>query len=132
MPTNAAVTLDVRNSASNGSDGFTNTTTSKGTTYCYKYTGGTDTHGGTYEHSRGTATIAVTLSADARYQITGVSFTEPAGQPNEFTGSVTSTTTASITDLNDKVGSGAFCIQVTDTTANCTLPCDPIIENDPN
>lgn len=132
MPTNANVTLDVRNFASNGSDNYNNTTASNNATYSYRYTGGTDGQGSVYEHSRGTATISVTLSSDARYQITGVSFTEPEGQPTEFSGSVTSTTTASITDLNDAVGSGRFAIQVTDTTANCTVPCDPIIDNQPN
>ena len=36
MPNNFSVSLDVRNFASNGSDGYTNTTASNGNTYSYQ------------------------------------------------------------------------------------------------
>lgn len=132
MPTNANVTLDVRNFASAAGSGYNNVAASNGNTYSYRYTGGTDGQGSVYEHDRGTATISVTLSADSRYQVIGVFFTEPEGHPTEFSGTVTSPTTATITDLNDAVGSGRFGVTVRDTTANCTVPCDPIISNEPH
>lgn len=131
MPTDANVTLDVRNFPSAAGSGYNNVAASNGKTYSYRYTGGTDGQGSVYEHDRGTATINVTLSADSRYHVTGVFFTQPDGHPNEFSGVVTSPTTATITDLNDAVGSGRFGLTITDTVANCTVPCDPVISNEP-
>lgn len=132
MPTNVNVTLDVRNFSSGGQNGYTDTTASNGNTYSYKYTGGSDSHGDVYEHDRGTAIIYVTIRADPRYHVNDVTFVQPAGHPAEFSKTITGATTVTITDLNDSVGAGSFCVQVLDTVANCTVPCDPIIDNRPN
>lgn len=130
MP-NVNVSLDVRNFASNGSDGYTDTTASNNAIYSYLYGGGSDGHGNIDETTAsGSATITVALQSDPRYQISGVVFTgdienqlswQPGGTP----------TSVVITDSDSSSGSGYFSITVSDTTANCTLPCDPDITNRP-
>ena len=42
-----------------------------------------------------------------------------------------SPTSAVITDSDTKTREGNFCVSVSDTTANCTFPCDPAIKNVP-
>ena len=127
MPSNASVSLDVRNFPSNGSDGYTNTTASNNAIYSYCYTGGT--HGGdvTFQ-GRGQVTLTVHLNSDPRYQINTVGFVNDTNnqlslQPEN------SPTTAVIKDINTVVQDAAYKVTVSDTTANCTIPCDPQINN---
>lgn len=129
---NTNVSLDARNFPSNGSDGYTNTTASNSAVYSYQYGGGSDGHGNVDETvGGGSATITVSLNSDSRYQISGVVISgdiegqlssQPAGD---------SKTSVVITDSDSATGSGYYSITVSDTTANCTFPCDPDIINRP-
>ncbi len=131
MP-NTDVNLDVRNSASNGSDGYTDTTASNSAVYSYRYTGGSDNHGNSTETvGAGVAKITVTLNSDPRYQITGVLFSGDAGRDLSTQPAANSTTSLIITDVDTTTGSGYYKITVTDTTANCTFDCDPQVTNEP-
>ncbi len=122
------ISLDIRNSASNGQDGFTNTTTSDGQTYCYKWSGGTDGAGDVQElRSAGVAQINVNLIADPRYHIVTGAFS--AGD-TQFTFTKTGDRTATITDAGTAAEQDYFNVQITDTTrANCTFWCDPRVGN---
>lgn len=131
MP-NTNVSLNVRNFASNGSDGYTNTTASNETVYSYQYSGGSDTHGNTNETvGDGGSTITVNLSSDSRYEISGVLFSGPAGGDLSTYPAANTTTSLIINDNDSSPGSGYYKITVTDTTANCTFDCDPEINNQP-
>lgn len=128
MPGNASVSLDVRNFASNGSDGYTDTTASNNATYSYRYTGGSDNGGDVNFHGRGRVTLTVQLQSDPRYQISSVGFTGDTN--NQLTWlAQNAPTTAVIQDLNTVVQNANYKITVSDTTANCTVPCDPQINN---
>ena len=129
MP-NIDVSLDVRNSPSNGSDGYTNTTASNNAVYSYLYGGGTDGHGNTEDDGAGSITITVTLHSDPRYVISNVAISgdienQLSWQPG------TSPTSVVITDSDNQTGDGYYNVTVSDTTANCTFPCDPGISNKP-
>ena len=122
------ITLDVRNSASNGSDGYTNTTTTDGLTYCYRWTGGTDGAGDVLESiSAGVAVINVQLRADARYHIVTGGF----GDGNtQFTFGRVDNYNATISDIGTVVENDYFNIQVSDSSrTNCTFWCDPRVGN---
>lgn len=128
---NTNVSLDVRNFPSNGSDGYTNTTASNNAIYSYLYGGGCDGHGNIEEIADGiSGTITVGIQSDPRYRISNVVFSgdvenQLSWQPGD------SPISAVITDSDTETGSGNFCVSVSDTTANCTLPCDPTITNKP-
>lgn len=129
---NVNVNLDVRNFASNGSDGYTNTTASNDAVYSYAYSGGTDGHGGVEETTgAGSATITVTVGTDPRYRITSVEFSGDIENQLSWQQG-TSNAQAVITDTDTSSGDGEYSIVVSDTTANCTLVCDPPIRNKPN
>lgn len=125
------VTLDVRNSPSTGSDGRTNTTASNGAIYSYEYGGGSDGHGNMDETANSaSASFTVTVGGDPRYQISNVVFNgDIEGQLSWQQGGTA--TSATITDSDTSSGSGSYCVTVADTTAGCTLPCDPTITNRP-
>lgn len=128
---NVNVNLDVRNSASSGSDGYTNTTASNGLPYCYLYTGGSDGKGGIEETADSTSgTITVTVGGDPRYQIRGVQFSGDI-QSQLTWQQGPSAAVAVITDSDTSSGDGEYSVVVADTTANCTFPCDPPIKNKP-
>jgi hypothetical protein len=133
---NVDVFLDVRNWANTDpSNGYKNTPPSSiGTTYSYKYSGGSDGNGGvTFAVGSGTSTITVTVGTDARYTI------DPT-QGVQFAGSDTSDlswamgpsptvvviTDTDISDLDDE-----YKVVVRDSVANCTFVCDPPIKNVP-
>lgn len=122
------ISLDIRNSASNGQDGFTNTTTSDGQTYCYKWSGGTDGQGGVQEsRSAGVAQINVNLIADPRYHIVAGSF---SGGDTQFTFTKTGDRSAVVSDAGTAAEQDYFNVQVSDTSrANCTFWCDPRVGN---
>jgi hypothetical protein len=129
---NFTVNLDVRNWASNGTDGYTNTTASNNAVYCFQYSGGTDGHGGVEETANaGSGTIIVTVGGDPRYKISDVTFTGDI--QNQLTRVVTANSnTATITDSDTSSGDGYYSVIVSDTTANCTFACDPPIRHKPS
>ena len=128
MPSNANVSLDVRNFPPNGSDGYTNTTASNNATYSYRYTGGSDNGGDVTFNGRGRVTLTVHLQSDPRYEIGNVGFTGDAN--NQLTWlAQNAPTTAVIQDLNTVVQNANYKVTVNDTSANCTVPCDPQIIN---
>ena len=122
------ITLDIRNSPSNGQDGFTNTTTTDGLTYCYKWAGGTDGSGDVQElRSAGVAQINVSLIADARYHIVKGSFSEGDTQ---FTFTRTGDRTAVVNDAGTAAEQDYFNVQISDSSRpNCTFWCDPRVGN---
>lgn len=128
---NTNVNLDVRNFPSNGTDGYTNTTASNHAIYSYLYEGGSDGHGNIEEIADAiSGTITVGIQSDPRYRISNVVFSgdvenQLSWQPGE------SPTSVVITDSDTETGEGSFCVSVSDTTANCTFPCDPVIKNVP-
>lgn len=123
------ITLDIRGSASNGSDGYTNTPTSDGLTYCYRWTGGSDSMGNVAESlSAGVASINVQLRADSRYHIENAIFTPGNTQ---FTFDKTDNYNAVISDLGTATESDYFNMQCSDSSrSNCTFWCDPRIGNE--
>ncbi|MBB6599581.1 hypothetical protein [Luteimonas sp. MC1825] len=128
---NVDVVLDVRNFASSGSDGYTTTTGSNGRAYSYRYTGGTDDAGGVEQTADGeSGTITVTVGLDPRYQVDRVDFTGDIESQLSWAAGP-SPRIAVITDSDTSSGDGAYAVIVKDTTANCTLPCDPPIKNKP-
>ena len=128
---NINVGLDVRNWPSNGSDGYTNTTASNNAVYCYLYSGGSDGHGGVNETSgAGSGTITVQVGTDARYTISNVTFRGDIESQLSWQHGPTSNI-AVVTDTDTSSGSGYYSVIVTDTMANCTFPCDPIISHIP-
>lgn len=130
--TNATVSLDVRNWASNGSDGYTSTTASNGAVYSYQYTGGSDGHGNVSETTgAGSATITVSLHSDSRYTISAVNISGDIENQLSSLPVSNGATSVVITDSDSSSGSGYYNIVVSDNTAGCTFPCDPIITNDP-
>lgn len=128
---NVNVSLDVRNFAATPGNGYTNTTASNNAIYSYCYTGGTDGNGGVEEITgAGSGTITVTVGGDPRYQVNDVAFgPDPGNQLTWAWGA--SRTTAIITDTDTQSEDSSYRINVADTTANCTVPCDPPISNKP-
>ena len=128
MPSTNA-TLDVRNFPSNGSDGYTNTTASNNAIYSYKYSGGTDNLGGMdVKVGQGVATLNLSLDSDQRYSIEGVNFSDDPY--NQLTWRGNAPTTGVITDANTEVENAHYSVTVADSTADCTFPCDPMIDNE--
>jgi hypothetical protein len=128
MP-NTNATLDVRNFPTNGSDGYTNTTASNNAIYSYKYSGGTDNAGGMeVKVGQGVATLNLSLDSDNRYSIDGVNFTDDPNNQLAWRGNAP--TTGVITDANTAVEVAHYSVTVADSTASCTFPCDPMIDNE--
>lgn len=128
---NVDVTLDVRNFASSGSDGYTNTTGSNGQPYSYRYTGGTDNAGGVEQIADGeSGTITVTMRSDPRYRIDHVDFTGDLESQLTWAAGP-SPTVAVITDSDTSTGDADYAVVVRDTAADCTVSCDPPIKNKP-
>ncbi|MBJ6980892.1 MULTISPECIES: hypothetical protein [unclassified Luteimonas] len=128
---NFDVTLDVRNSPARGKDGYTTTTASNGKKYSYRYTGGSDGAGGVEQIADGhSGTITVTVGPDARYEVTRVDFSgDIESQLSWAVGS--SPRVVVITDRDTSTGEGDYVVIVKDTSADCTVPCDPPIKNKP-
>lgn len=129
---NVNVYLDCRNSANNDpNNGYTNTQTTNNTTYCFKYSGGTDGNGGVTEITgTGASSITVTVGGDPRYVIDSIAFSgtdirdlswAPGANPH----------IGVITDLDVHDADDYYSVQVLDTVANCTFTCDPQIKNKP-
>ena len=123
------VNLDIRNSKQSD-QAWTNVRASNNKWYAYQYTGGSDGHGNITEKGRGTVDITVNLICDNRYEITSVMFKDDP--ENQLSCPTRTTRSAIIVDLNDAVQSDAYySITIQDTTAKCTLVCDPYISNVP-
>ncbi len=128
---NVNVGLDIRNFPCQPNDGYTNTTTSNETVYSYKYSGGTDEHGGVEEsRGAGSGTITVQIGTDPRYTVSDVTLTGDIEAQLSWTHG-TSNTIAVITDTDTSSGSGYYSVICSDSTAHCTFPCDPPIVNNP-
>lgn len=131
MPSNFAVTLDVRNFPSNGSDGYTNATASNAAVYSYLYAGGSGGKGNVdVANGSGHAAITVSLISDPRYSISNINFSNDLA--NQFSWHAGGNAkVAVITDTNSASAEVKYTCIVTDSTANCTIPCDPMIKNVP-
>ena len=137
MPNNpTSVNLDVRNSSSNG-DGWTNVQAANGAAYSYKYVGGNqpDNNGKVvFGVSGGNAavTLGFAASADPRYQFVGSNVVTFQNDPD---GQLSTQGAAPRTRvINDKCSAeldATYKVNVTDTTANTTIQCDPEIKNTP-
>lgn len=121
-----SVSLDVSNVATSG---YTPTTASNGSTYYYKFTGGnTSANNGDVDVSvgGGQAAITVSLNSDSRYTINSISFNPTSDQLRSQGNAPTSRV---IIDTAVAVGTFKYTVTVNDSTANCTIPCDPNIIN---
>lgn len=132
MPNPNGVSLDIRNSASNG-DGWTNTTASNGQIYSYKYTGGdpsTDNGKVTCTIGSGNAAITLTLIAASQYQIGTITFTGDNASDPQLSTQGNAAGTRVINDKNTVAINANYKVNVTDTgNNNVTVPCDPMIIN---
>ncbi|HET9835511.1 MAG TPA: hypothetical protein VFP88_04105 [Rhodanobacteraceae bacterium] len=135
MPANnpTSVILDVRNSASNG-DGWTNVQASNGQTYSYKYVGGNQPgNNGSIVYTVGGGNAATTLvfatTTDTRYHFDSISFVND--DANQLTTEGNASRTRVINDRCDAEINAQYKVAVRDTTANATIPCDPMIKNQP-
>jgi len=128
MPGPVNVSLDVRNFSSGGADGYTDVLASNGATYSYKYTGGSDNHGNVQVMvGGGQAAINVMVGGDPRYSITNITFNPTDSQFTWHAGG--NARVAVIIDTAATVASVKYTVIVTDSTAHCTVPCDPMIQN---
>ena len=126
-PTN--VSLDVRNSSS-GDPGWVNVNGSNGQPFSYCYTGGNRNNDGGVEFNTGNGNAATTVSliADNRYQFQGdVSFVGDAN--SQLTSQGNAPRQRVVNDRCTAVQSAQYKINVLDTVANATIPCDPVIIN---
>jgi hypothetical protein len=130
MPGPVNVSLDVRNAATGPAPGYTHVTASNGTAYYYKYGGGSDGNGNVnVKVGGGQAAITVTVGSDPRYSITNITFSPASTQFTWHAGGTAHV--AVIQDTAAVVESVKYTTVVTDSTANCTIPCDPVIHNVP-
>lgn len=129
MPGPVNVSLDVRNFSSNG-DGYTNVNGSNGQPYSYKFTGGNKPSNNgdvTVATGRGQAAINVQVGTDRRYSITNITFNPQDTQFSWHAGN--NAAVAVIVDTAVANATVKYTVTVTDSTANCTVPCDPMIQN---
>jgi hypothetical protein len=126
----SVITLDVRNFPSNGSDGYTNTTASNGATYSYKYSGGSG-HGGdvTFQVGHGHQTFVVQIRSDPRYTYSSITFTNDTYSQLSLQNNPHAQTSATIQNQNTQAQTADYKCTVSDSNANCTIPCDPQIIN---
>lgn len=127
------VNLDLRNSAQT-EPGWVNVVASNGQTYSYHYTGGDDGAGGLVQTvNQGRDTAPLRVNADPRYQLNSSTPCVFKDDPNnQLTWNGQSPYAGSIIDANTAVETAKYTINITDTgNGNCSIPCDPIIKNDP-
>ena len=133
MPNNpTSTTLDVRNVASNGGDGYTNVQAANGATYSYRYTGGNQPgNNGSVQYGIGGGNAAITLhlTSDPRYQISSIGFQNDPN--NQLSTHGNANTMRVINDSCSGPLDGKYTVTVLDTSANTTIPCDPTIKNVP-
>jgi hypothetical protein len=131
-----SVTLDVRNSSSNGG-GWVNVTAANGAPYSYLYTGGNQPgNNGSVFFGVGGGNAAVTLgfasSTDNRYQFVGDAVSFQNDTQSQLSTHGNAGRTRVINDSCNAQLDGSFKVLVTDTTANTTIACDPVIKNQPS
>lgn len=132
-----SVTLDVRNSSTNG-DGWTNVNVN-GAPYSYKYVGGNrPNNDGSVQYGIGGGNAAITLNfastTDARYQLIGDDAVHFNNDPNgQLSTHGNASRTRVINDSCNGALDGSYKVNVTDTgtSPNNLIPCDPIIKNVP-
>ena len=76
---------------------------------------------------QGTATLNLSLAGDQRYTIDQVTFDDPKGQLS-WRGNAPRN--GVLTDSNTDEEEGYYHVQVRDSVANCTIPCDPMVVNE--
>ncbi|MEM7279433.1 MAG: hypothetical protein AAF385_15070 [Pseudomonadota bacterium] len=121
--------LDIRAGPASPGDGYTNTPTSNGKTYCYQWTGGSDGHGNITEDLRtGVGAINIEVIADQRFHIVEVGFGEGNTQ---FAYHPINNTHGTISDAGTAVELDYFNVQLINTIneENCTFWCDPNVRN---
>lgn len=128
---NVNVNLDVRNEEAGSAPGYSTTTASNGSTYYYKFSGGTDGNGSVEESANaGTGTITVQIGGDPRYTISDINLSGDIQNQLSLAQGENSTI-AIITDTDTSSGDGYYSVLGSDSTANCTFSCDPPIRNNP-
>jgi hypothetical protein len=133
MPNDRHISLDVRDKASKGSDGYTTTIASDGTTYSYKYSeldddGNEHIGGNVVFDERGPVTVKVKVTPKPRYRIDYVSFANNINHQLSWTHR-SKHFEADIQNDNGKTQSAYYKVTVKDTQENCTIACDPMIIN---
>ena len=131
MSKNESVTLNIRPGSTPG-QGWVNVTASNGQPYQYKYQGGHNNTGGLQTKvGDGTATINLNLSTDQRYTLGNVTFADDTY--NQLTWAVNPDfASGTITDVNTQVENAYYQTLVYDAQGgNASIPCDPMIGNDP-
>lgn len=126
MPQTVNVTLDCRNSRSNG-DGYVNVKGSNNQWYSYKYTGGSDGAGNVTVHKNQPANVVVTIQADQRYHVSDTAVTnDPHGNISKSKGDKTATFADDAKDVERDI---YYQVTVLDNVANATFVADPKIDN---
>jgi hypothetical protein len=112
--------------------GWKNVNGNNGQPYSYLYGGGSDGVGGLDTTvGSGTQVMQVKLDTDQqRFQLADIQFF--GDTQNQLTWNGTSNKVGTITDQNTQVETASYTVIVTDTQANTTIPCDPMIKNDPS
>lgn len=130
MPSTPLIQLDLRNFPSS-EPGWHDIAASNGQTYSYRYTGGDDGAGGLVQTvGQGRDTAPIQLVADQRYRIESCNFTGDSKSQLSWNGN--SPRAGSITDVNEQVETAEYSLRVMDTgNGNCTIDCDPPIDNKP-
>ncbi len=133
--TTPPITLTIRKGGS-AEAGWTNVKASDNTTtYGFSFSGGDDTVGGlrtTKGKGNDTAALSLSLTGGGGYQIDHCSFEGDDDNQMSWTPTAGSTTSGTITDLNNKSGLVDYTIHVKDTNNNnCIIKCDPQIRNQP-
>jgi len=124
------VSLDVRNPQCPVLPGWTTVQASNGQQYSYLYSGGTDGRGDAeFQVGTGQQQVQINLVCDIRYQIQSVSVSGDARGDFSISGSDPRSRT--ITDTDNDEETVEYSVTVLDTTANCTISCDPQIRNQP-
>ena len=87
--------------------------------------------GNANDAGEGVLTITVTVGTDPRYTINGVTFSGDIESQLSAPTPAAGATSVVITDSDAATGSGYYAVTVNDTSAVCTLVCDPRITNTP-
>lgn len=125
------INLSVRDTPSNGADGYTDVDAC-GMIYSYRYSGGNGNGGDVIFTRRGNVTIVLKLNnaspSNRRYTFGDVMFEGDDNDQLSWAGSAP--TNGVIHNKNDAVQTASYKVMVDDSTkANCSIPCDPKIIN---
>ena len=129
-----AATLEVHDHPSSGSDGFIDTIASNDAVYSYRYLGGGKKTAGKLvgKWGHGRAVMELTLQPAPRYAIGSVCFSGQLSKTaRELTWCRHGPNSGAVVDRNTVGGKGHYHVLVHDTAAGCTVPCDPMIANEP-